>query len=350
MINRNEKTITLKDVAMEAGISLATASRVMSRKGYFSEVNKKKVLEAVKKLGYKPNRLARSLKLRRTNTIGLMITDITNPFYSYLTGGILDCSKKYDYHIIVFVTNEDPKQEREHLKVLMEERAAGIIAIPTGYNQKYWREALNLGMKLVFVDREVSHISDVDTILIDNERGAYDATNYLIRLRHKRIGIIDGPILTTTGAGRLQGYRQALKDAHLPVDEDLIEIVTFKKESGTGATKRLLSLKDPPTAIFAANNVLGEATLFVLRDLQLKVPDDISLIIFDDMPWASLINPSITVVKQPTHSLGYLGLEVLHSRFKIKKEGEEIVKQRIILKPELIIRKSCISLKTTEIK
>jgi len=342
MVNRSEKTISLKDVAIEAGISLATASRVMSSKGYFSEVNKKKVLKAVEKLGYKPNRLARSLKLRRTNTIGLMITDIINPFYSYLTDGVLDCSKKYGYHIIVCVTDEDPKQEREYLKVLMEERATGIIAIPTGYNQKYWNETLKLGMKLVFVDREISGISKADIVIIDNIKGAYDATSYLIGLGHKRIGIVNGPTLTTTGADRLQGYCQALKEAQLPIDKDLIEIVTFKKDSGIIAAKRLLSLNKPPTAIFAANNALGEATLFVIRELGLKVRDDISLVIFDDVPWASLTNPRITVVSQPTRSLGYIGLEILDKQIKAINEEDKYVHQKTILKPKLIIRESCV--------
>jgi len=345
VVNRNEKTITLKDVAIEAGISLATASRVMSRKGYFSEVNKKKVLKAVKKLSYKPNRLARSLKLRRTNTIGLMITDIINPFYSYLTDGVLDCSKKYGYHIIVCITDEDPKQEREYLKVLMEERAAGIIAVPTGDNQKYWNEALKLGMKLVFVDREVSGISKADIILIDNIKGAYDATSYLIGLGHKRIGIINGPALTTTGAGRLQGYCQALKEARLPVDKDLIEIVTFKKDSGIVAAKRLLSLNKPPTAIFAANNALGEATILVIRNLGLKISNDISLIIFDDVPWTSLTYPRMTVISQPTHNLGYMGLEMLDRQLKASDEKEKRVNQKTILMPKLIIRESCAQLK-----
>ncbi len=350
MVEINEKLITLKDVAAKAEVSLATASRVLSNKGYASEVNRKKVIAVAKELGYKANRLARNLKLRHTNTIGLMITDIINPFYSYLTDGVLDCSKKYDYHIIVCVTDEDPKQEREYLRMLMEERAAGIIAVPTGYNRKYWLEALRLGMKLVFVDREVYSISQADILLVDNVKGAYNAISYLISLGHKRIGIINGPTSTTTGAGRLKGYCMALEEAKIPVEKDLLEIVTFKGESGINAAKKLLSLKDPPTAIFATNNVLGEASLCVIHELGLKLNDDISFIIFDDVPWASLTNPSITVVAQPTHNLGYLGLEVLHRRLKMKEEGEEISPQRTILKTELIIRNSCSPLKKVAIR
>ncbi len=345
VISKNKKTITLKDVAARAEVSLATASRVMSKRGYASEINRRKVIRAARELGYKPNKIARSLKLKSTNTIGLMITDIINPFYSYLTDGVLDCAKKYGYHIIVCITDEDPKQEREYLKVLMEERAAGIIAVPTGYNQKYWHETLKLGMKLVFVDREIPNISNADVILVDNVKGAYNAIKYLIKLGHKRIGIINGPTITTTGAGRLKGYYQALKEAHLPVDKDLIEIVTFKKDSGIAAAKRLLSSTNPPTAIFAANNALGEAVVSVIRNLNLEIQKDISLIIFDDVPWTSLSYPRITVVSQPTHSLGYLGLEILDRQLKASNEKEKRVNQKTILLPKLIIRESCAQLK-----
>ena len=345
MVNKNEKAITLKDIAEKADVSLATASRVMSGRGYASEVSKKNVIKVAKELGYKTNRLARSLKLRRTNTIGMMITDIVNPFYSYLADGVLECAKKCGYHVIVCATEEDPKLEREYLKVLMEERAAGIIAVPTGRNLKYWRETIDFGMKLVLVDREVFGIPDADVILVDNIQGAYDATSYLIGLGHRRIGIINGPISTTTGAGRLKGYRKALEEAKIPVDKDLLEVVTFKGESGITAAKKLLSLKNSPTAIFATNNVLGEATLFVIRELGLKVRDDISLVIFDDVPWTSLTNPRITVVSQPTHSLGYLGLEMLDRQLKRVNEEKKNVHQKTILMPELIIRESCAKLK-----
>lgn len=345
MVDVNEKTITLKDVAIEAEVSLATASRVLSNRGYASEKSKKRVIAAANKIGYTTNRLARNLKLKYSNTIGLMITDIINPFYSYLTDGVLDYSKKHNYHIIICVTDEDPRQEREYLKVLMEERAAGIIAVPTGHNRKYWREAIKLGMKLVFVDREVSGISKTDILLVDNIKGAYDATSYLIGLGHKRIGIINGPTLTTTGAGRLQGYCQALKEANIPIDEELIEIVTFKKSSGIAAAERLISLSTPPTAIFAANNALGEAVVSVIRSLGLKIQKDISLIIFDDVPWTSLIYPRMTVVSQPTHNLGYLGLEMLDRQLKDSNKREKRVNQKTILMPKLIIRESCAQLK-----
>ena len=177
-------------------------------------------------------------------------------------------------------------------------------------------------------------------ILVDNVKGSYDAVKYLIELGHQRIGIINGPISTTTGRQRLEGYRSALADAGIQFDESLQEIVTFKGESGHNAAERLLNLSEPPTAIFAANNVLGEAAMFVIRKSGLKIPEDLSLIIFDDVPWTSLTNPSISVINQPTHKLGYMGMEMLHRQLESEENNEPFVRQRTILMPELIVRES----------
>jgi LacI family transcriptional regulator len=348
IIKRSGRTTTIKDVAAAAGVSLATASRVLSGKGYTSDETRQKVQEAVLLLGYKPNELARSLKLKRTDTIGLIITDIINPFYSYLADGVLDCARQLGYHVVVCATDEDEKLEREYLNVLMEQRAAGIIAVPAGNNLKYWREAIELGTKVVLVDREVPGLSEVDLITVDNAQGAFDAVSYLIRLGHQRIGIINGPITTTTGRGRLEGYQRALFEASIPLKEELMEIVSFKGESGTAASKRLLSLDERPTAIFVTNNALAEATLFVISELGLTIPNDISLIVFDDVPWTSLTNPSITVISQPTNRLGCIGMELIDRRLKASEEFQELSPQKTVLSTELIIRNSCMLIKKNE--
>lgn len=341
-----KRWVTIKDVAMKAGVSVGTVSRVLSGNGYASEESRRQVLRAAKELGYRPHGLARSLKLQRTDTIGLLITDIMNPFYSILAAGVLECARKLGYHVIVSATDEEPELEREYLEVLMEERAAGIIAIPTGKNVNYWKEVVDLGTGVVLVDREVQGVQELDVILVDNEKGAYDAVSYLIGLGHRRIGIITGPLETNTGAGRLQGYRLAHRNAGITVDEQLVEVVSFKQKSGIDAAQRLLSLPDPPTAIFAANNALGEATLMVIREKGLTIPNDISFVMFDDVPWACQTSPSLTVVNQPTRDLGYIGMEVLDRRMKALEEGNQIAAQKIILMPNLIIRESCTEPKT----
>lgn len=333
------KSTTMKDVAKRAGVSIATASRVLNGQGYSSEEAKNKVTQAAHELGYRPNDIARSLKLKRTDTIGLMITDIVNPFYSILASGVLAAASKYGYHVIVSATDENPKLESEYLQVLMEKRAVGVIAVCTGENVSCWREAQSLGIKIVFVDREIPGFDFADIILVDNIKGAYDAVSALINLGHRRIGIINGPITTTTGQQRLDGYIKAHHDAKIKIDDELQEIVTFKGESGHEAARKLLELDNPPTAIFATNNVLGQAAMFVINHQGLRIPDDISLIIFDDVPWATLTKPSVTVVSQPTYELGFKGMEILHERLD---PGESSLSSplKLVLDPELIMRDS----------
>ena len=337
---KKRSSVTLKEVAARAGVSWATASRALSGSGYASPDARQRVQQAAADLGYKPHASARSLKLKRTNIVGLMIADIVNPFYSYLADGLLDCAKSLGYHVMLCASDEDPVMEKEYLEVLMENRVDGIVAVPTGENLALWQEALDLGVNLVLVDREIVGLLEPDVILVDNEKGAQEATELLLQLGHRRIGIITGPASTTTGYGRLQGYYQAFAEADLPTDSNLVPVGDFKRDSGFQRAQRLLNLDDPPTAIFAANNVLGEGALFAIRERGLSIPDEISLILFDDVPWTSLTNPAVSVVAQPAHSLGFLGLERLAQRLQ---EGEENVRPpvRTILQPELVIRESC---------
>ena len=344
-MGKKKTSVTIKEVAAQAGVSFATASRALSGSGYSSSETRQRVQQAAIELGYKPHATARSLKLSRSNIVGLIIADIVNPFYSYLADGLLDCAKRLDYHVMLCATDEDPAMEQEYLEVLMENRVDGIVAVPTGANLAQWQEALKLGTKLVLIDRELSNIPEADVVLVDNEKGAREATEFLLRLGHRRIGIITGPTATTTGNGRLQGYYQALRTAGVSIDPNLVQIGNFKRDSGFKGTQRLLSLDDPPTAIFAANNVLGEATLFAIRERGLKIPDDISLILFDDVPWASLTSPTVSVVAQPAYSIGFVGMERLVQR--LHEESDAVHPSvRTVLQPELVIRESCAPLKT----
>jgi LacI family transcriptional regulator len=341
MTRKLKKAITIKDVAAKARVSISTASRALHGRGYASVETRRQVRACARELGYKPHAAARSLKLRRTNTVGLMIADIVNPFFSYLAAGVLDCAKGAGYHVVLCATDEDQMTEREYLEVLMQERVDGIIAVPTGHNESLWRSALELGTILVLLDRELPGISEADTVLVDNVKGAYDATNYLLGLGHRRIGMITGPLSTTTGKGRIQGYYDAFKAASLPVDQELVQIGSFKRESGVQAIENLLVLANPPTAIFATNNVLGEAALFGIRGKGLNIPDDFSFVQFDEVPWACLTTPQVTVVAQPTYDLGFVGMQRLTLRLQ-EPEKTTTAPLRTVLQPQLIIRQSCI--------
>lgn len=341
MTREGKKSVTIKEVARKAGVSWSTASRALSGGGYASPETRERVRQAAIELNYKPHASARNLKLKRTHIVGLIIADIVNPFYSYLADGLLDCAKRMDYHVMLCATDEDPLMEHEYLEVLMENRVDGIVAVPTGDNLALWRDALNLGLKLVLLDREIPGLAaEADVVLVDNERGAREAIELLINLGHQRIGIITGPTSTTTGNGRLQGYYQALRRANVAIDEGLVQIGSFKRESGFQSAQRLLSLDDPPTAIFAANNVLGEAALFAIRERGLRIPDDLSFILFDDVPWASLTTPRISVVAQPAYSLGFVGMERLVQKLREETNSSRPA-VRTMLQPQLIIRESC---------
>jgi len=332
--------VTIREVATRAGVSVATASRALNGGGYASEETRQRVNLAARELGYKPNAAARSLKLQRTKTVGLMVADVINPFYSYLADGVLACAKRKGYHVILSATNEDPVMEREYLEVLMENRVDGIISVPIGHNLKLWREAINLGTTLVLVDREIAGLSDVDAVLVDNVLGAREATAYLIGLGHSRIAIINGPTSTTTGKDPLRGYLDALEEGGISTDPALIQIGSFRRESGFEAVKHLLSLDQPPTAIFATSNVLGEAAMFAVRQRGLRIPEDIALLMFDDVPWASLSSPNLTVVTQPTYDLGFTSMERLFQRLQDTPNSRR-GPLKSVLQPALIVRESC---------
>ena len=343
--NKKQSKVTIREVAEKAGVSIATTSRVLNSSGYSSEDAKIKVTEAVKKLRYRPHAIARNLKLQRTDTIGLMITDIVNPFYSILASGVLRAAGDFGYHVIVSATDENSVLEAEYLQVLMEERAAGVIAVCTGENFDCWNEAISMGIKVVLVDRELQGFNSADVVLVDNVSGAFDAVSNLIHVGHRRIGIINGPLKTTTGFQRLEGYQKAHSQAGIPQEESLQQIVTFKGNSGLVAAEKLLNLENPPTAIFVANNVLGEAAMFAIKQAKLKIPDDISLVIFDDVPWTSLTNPSISVVRQPTNEIGYRGMQMLHSQLENDKEKKPYQFRKIVLQSEYICRESVLDLR-----
>jgi LacI family transcriptional regulator len=335
-----KKSVTIRDVAQRAGVSIAAVSRALNESGYVSNEIKQRVHEAVQELHYRPHDSARGLKLQRTNTIGLVIADITNPFYAELAAGVLSSAKKWGYHVILAAMDEEPAQEEAYLNVLMEKRVDGILAVATGQNARLWREAIDLGIKVVLVDRKVASLPDADAILIDNVKGGYDATAYLTSLGHRRIGIISGPLSTTTGQGRLQGYYKALEEAALPIDPELVQMLSFKRKSGIQAMEQLLALRKPPTAIFASNNLHGEAAMFALRRHGIRIPEDISLIMFDDVPWASLTTPPLTVIAQPIAQLGTHAVEQLIQR--LQHPNVPIIEGRtIVLEPELIVRESC---------
>jgi LacI family transcriptional regulator len=323
---------TMKDVAELAGVGLGTVSRVLSGNGQVSAATRERVLEAARRLDYRPSALGRGLKTQRTNNIGLIVADISNNFYGEFAEGVLSAAKALGRHVIVCASGEDAQTEREYAEVLLQQRVDGIIVFPTGANIDLWEGARRLGVNVVFVDRIVEAVH-VPTIIVDNVTGSHAATEYLLALGHRRIGFLGGPQALTSGRQREEGFRAAHRDAGVPVVEELVVRTRFTRDTAHASALRLLQTTPAPTALFASNNVLGEAALGAVRDSGLRVPGDISVLMFDDVPWASLITPSVTVVSQPARQMGHEA-----ARLVVNPDQGGGVR---VLPAEFIIRNSC---------
>lgn len=294
---------TMREVAEAAGVGIATVSRVLSNGGSVAPATRARVEAAAKHLGYRPSALGRNLKRRTTNNIGLIVTDISNNFYGEFAQGLLATARELGRHVILCASGEDSGSEREYIDLLVEQRVDAIIAFPTGENIDAWEDARRLGIKVLFADRELPQLS-IPSILVDNVGGARRLTEYLLALGHRRIGYLGGPSRLTTGSRREEGFRLAHADAGVAVDDDLVVRTRFTRDTAYASAIRLLESRVPPTALFAANNILGEAALAAIRERGLAVPDDISLVMFDDVPWARLVDPPVTVAAQPAWSMG----------------------------------------------
>ena len=327
---------TVKDVARLADVSTATVSRVLTGSSRVSPQLSKRVLEAVEALQYKPSRVARSLRTRTTRILGVIVSDIRNPFFTSLVRGIEDVAHANEYSLILCNSDEDPAKEELYISVLMAEAVAGAIVVPIREDSVACATLVESGIPIVAVDRRLSSLN-VDRVLVDNVLGAHLAVCHLIEQGCTRIGLIGGPLHTTTGRERLAGYKKALVEHAIELDEDLIKTGDYKQSSGYHLACELLELDDVPTAIFAANNMMTLGALEAIHDRGLHIPRDLALVGFGDMPWAEVLDPALTVVAQPTHELGRSAANVLLSR--IANRDQETVEIR--LEPTLIIRESC---------
>lgn len=337
--------VTIKDVARHANLSPSTVSRALNRSGYVSEDAQRRVDEAIAKLGYQPNWMAQSLKGKPSRTIGLIIPDIFNVYYTALARAVSAALRTHNYALILCVSNEDPEIDLEYLKTLWEKRVDGIIYThpARGHNSPFVRELAHGGMPIVELNRRREK-DILDAVLADNIQGAYQMTEYLIGMGHRRIGLILGEPEVTTAKNRLIGYRRALEDAGIPVDPDLIRIGTFTREHGEKGTCDLLQLATPPSVIFAGSNRILTGALFALRQHKMHVPDEISAVAFDDAEWLNVWNPPITAVDIATDEMAQLAVDLLLRRIsQPNREGKPVT---YLLSTFLIERDSCRELVT----
>ncbi|HKB93898.1 MAG TPA: LacI family DNA-binding transcriptional regulator [Gaiellaceae bacterium] len=326
------RTITLADIAREAGTSSSTASRALSGRGYVSPDVRTRLLEIADRLGYVPNASARTLRQRKSRVVGVVVSDLGNHFYGALAAGIEQRLREADFQMLLVGDNSEGDEEMAAIRTFLALRSPGVILTPVSGEATAFLAQQDVAV--VEVDRRTSS-GDCDSVLIDNVRGALDAVSHLIALGHRRIAMLGVDTDWTSDAGRLQGYRAAHGGAGLPVDERLVLRLGFHDPDAEERIDSLLAA-ERPTAIFAANNLLAEQAWRVLRRRGLALPGDVSLIGFDDVQWTGMVSPGITVVAQPTVDLGRRAAELLLRRIAAPGASPTVE----LLEPSLVVRGS----------
>jgi LacI family transcriptional regulator len=303
---------TIYDVARFAEVSPATVSRVVNGHANVDPVLAARVRDAMRELDYRPNAVARNLRRSRTSLWAVIISDIGNPFFTSLVRGVEDVAQRAGYSVVLCNSDEDAAKEGQYVSAALSEQMAGVIISPSGRATHVNRLA-DARVPVVVIDRQLRGAA-VDTVLVDNEHGAELATGHLIENGFRRIACITGPKRISTAMQRLRGYQRALKQAGLPVEEELVRYADFRSDGGYHAMASLLALSPRPDAVFGANNLMTVGLLERLVDERVEVPADIGVVGFDDVAWANLVRPSLTTVAQPTYELGRTAAELLVER------------------------------------
>jgi LacI family transcriptional regulator len=325
----------INDVAKRAGVAPITVSRVINNSGYASEATRKRVEEAIAELGYVPNTLARGLRSKRTNTLALLMTDITNPFFTLIARGVEDAASESGYTVIFCNTDESESKEQKYTQILVQQQVDGVLLVPACSNPKSVEFLQSKDIPVVLLDRSVPGAS-ADLVRCDSRNGAYQLIKYLIALGHTRISIITGPPGVSTSEDRVVGYQQALTEAGLS-EHERIYYGSFTQSSGYELTMQTLTASERPTALFGTNNFISIGIMKALRDSGVKVPEDIAVVGFDDLPTALIVDPFLTVAAQPAYEMGQKAAALLITR--LSSDTPETSKE-IILPTKIIKRQS----------
>lgn len=324
---------SIKDVASRAGVSVATVSRVLNHNARVKAHLRERILTTIDQLGYQPSGIARNMRSQSVRVIGLVISDIQNPFFTALVRAVEDVAYENQYTVLLCNSDEDLQKEQLYIDVLSRERVAGAIVVPSG--KGCCAALLHARVPVVMADRTVPDLV-ADAAVLDNLAGAFQATQHLIELGHTRIGLVSAPANVSVGRERQAGYEKALRKNKIALDKQLIRLGNFKANGGYQATRELLELAPRPTAIFAVNNLMTMGALQAIHEKKLRIPKDISVIGFDDVPWLALLTPPLTAVRQPTYEIGAQAARMLFARLQNSAKPVETC----VLKPELIVRGS----------
>ncbi len=333
-ISEPGKRVTLRDVAREAGVSIKTVSRVVNGEPVVNATTADRVAGVVEKLGYRPNELARSLKGRRSRTIGLVIADVSNPFMATCAQAIEAVAREYGHALILCDSHADLETEGAYVGLLTQRQVDGLLLVPAQGRNVQLRAEQQAGLPIVAFDRPAEDVQ-TDTVLVENRAGAREATEHLIQHGHERIAFVGDIRHFYTARKRLEGYKEALKAANL---EPLESLDAHSIELGEEATKEILEAPDRPTAMFAANILTTLGALRAIEDLELRIPEDVALIGFDDFELSHVLRPRFTLIRQPAAELGRRAAEMLFDRLEHRDRSEP---QRLVLPTELVVRESC---------
>jgi LacI family transcriptional regulator len=324
---------TIRDVAAHAGVSVATVSRWLSGQNVHAA---DAVRRAVEELDYRPNVSARSLRTGHRGVIGVIVPDITNPFFASIVKGLEQALPRGTYRMLLASSNESAELEAAIVADLAG-RVDGFILVPAVESDTAPAELLNAGVPAVLLDREVTGSELHDVVLVDNRKGARTAAEHLIGLGHRRIAAIQGPNDTTPGRERRVGFCDALQKAGIAIDPELDRSGDFREMSGRQLATELMQLPDPPTAIFSANNLMTIGVLKALRDLRIAIPDDVSVIGFDDIILGSLLHPPLTCITRPVEEQGSTSMRMLLQRVT---EANHRPPGRVVMDTHLELRAS----------
>jgi LacI family transcriptional regulator len=328
---------TLRDVALRAGVSIGSASAVVNGTAAVSAAMREKVLRAVEELGYAPDGVARSLRLGRTRTIGLVLPDITNPHFAGMASAIEVNCDAAGYTLMLCNTADDPAKEIRHLRLMRTQRVDGIVLVPGGATIEAEPLRQAIAAPTVLVDRAIDGF-DCDAVLLDNRAASRMVVEYLIRSGHRRIGIIVGPAALSITDERLAGYRETLAENGLSFEESLVVAGEFQPEPAYRAAVSLLHRRPRPTAIFSTSNHTTIGTMKALADQGFRCPQDISVAGIDDFDWSNAFSPRLTTAAQPIAEIGRRAVETLLERMRGTAASS---RRRIVLAPRLIVRDSC---------
>lgn len=326
-------SVTIKDVAARAGVSQATASRVLSGHPATSGDSRDRVTAAAQQLNFRPNAQARSLRSAKTNVVGLLVSDVRNPFFADLAHAVEQAALAAGYVILLGNANESEEQQNRFLDTLVDHRVDGVIVAPQGDGSGSISSLLERGVPAVFVDRTVHGVS-VPSVTTDSRQGISEAVRHLAGQGHRRIGYIAGPQSVSTGRERYAAFVDAMRGAGLDQDAELTVFGDFQAASGAAATGQLLRLDKPPTAILAADSPMAAGAVSQIRQQGLRLGQDIALVAFDDIDWFALLNPSLSVISHSVEDMGRTAVDLLVS---VISGGQP---ESVMLPSRLIIRES----------